>query len=41
LADALNYATAILHHATIFTQDAHFEGLPQVRYFAKTEPDRT
>jgi len=35
MADALIYATAILHEATIFTQDAHFEGLPQVKYFAK------
>lgn len=35
MADALIYASAILRHATIFTQDAHFEGLPQVRYFAK------
>lgn len=35
MADALIYATAVLHEATIFTQDAHFEGLPQVRYFAK------
>ena len=36
-AHALIYATAILHHATIYTQDAHFEGLPQVKYFAKLE----
>jgi len=35
MADALIYATAILHHATILTQDAHFEGLPQVKYFTK------
>jgi len=35
MADALIYATAILHEATIFTQDAHFEGLPQVKYFEK------
>lgn len=39
MADALIYATAVLHHATIFTQDAHFEGLPQVKYFAKIAPD--
>jgi predicted nucleic acid-binding protein len=39
MADALIYATAILHHATILTQDAHFEGLPQVKYFAKITPD--
>jgi len=36
MADALIYASAILRHATIFTQDAHFEGLPQVKYFAKS-----
>lgn len=35
MADALIYATAVLHAATILTQDAHFEGLPQVKYFAK------
>ena len=33
MADALIYATALLHGATVFTQDAHFEGLAQVRYF--------
>lgn len=38
MADALIYATAVLHEATIFTQDAHFEGLPQVKYFAKAGP---
>ncbi|MDP3031535.1 MAG: PIN domain-containing protein, partial [Rhodocyclaceae bacterium] len=41
MADALIYATAILHNATILTQDAHFEGLPQVKYFVKTLPDGT
>ena len=40
MADAVIYASAILHDATILTQDAHFEGLPQVKYFAKPEPDR-
>lgn len=35
LADSLIYATAQLHKATLWTQDAHFEGLPGVRYFAK------
>jgi predicted nucleic acid-binding protein len=35
MADALIYATAILHHATVYTQDAHFAGLPQARYFAR------
>lgn len=36
LADALIYAEALLRHATVYTQDAHFEGLPQTRYFPKT-----
>lgn len=35
MADAFIYATALLHHATVYTQDAHFEGLAQLRYFAK------
>jgi predicted nucleic acid-binding protein len=35
MADALIYATAVLCDATVYTQDAHFEGLAQVRYFAK------
>lgn len=40
MADALIYATAILHQATIYTQDAHFEGLPHAKYFAKPIPVR-
>jgi toxin FitB len=35
LADSLIYATAQVHNATLWTQDAHFEGLPGVKYFAK------
>ena len=35
LADGLIYATAQLHKATLWTQDAHFEGLLGVKYFAK------
>lgn len=35
MADALVYATAVLHGATVFTQDAHFDGLAHVRYFRK------
>lgn len=35
LADSLIYATAQLHKATLWTQDAHFEGLPGVKCFAK------
>lgn len=36
LADSLIYATARLHNALLWTQDAHFEGLPGVRYLAKS-----
>jgi predicted nucleic acid-binding protein len=35
LADSLIYATARAHGAELWTQDAHFEGLPGVRYFGK------
>ena len=34
LADAVILATARAHGATVWTQDAHFEGLPGVRYRA-------
>jgi predicted nucleic acid-binding protein len=34
LADSLIYATAIEHGALLWSQDAHFEGRPGVRYFA-------
>jgi toxin FitB len=33
LADSLIYATARQHAAELWTQDAHFKGLPHVRYF--------
>lgn len=36
LADSLIYATARRHGAELWTQDAHFDGLPGVRFFAKT-----
>lgn len=36
LADSLIYTTARQHSATLWTQDAHFEGLPGVKYFAKS-----
>ncbi len=36
MADSLIYATAQLHNAELWTQDAHFEGLPGVTYFSKT-----
>jgi toxin FitB len=32
LADSLIYATALRHQATLWTQDAHFKGLPDVRF---------
>ena len=35
LADSLIYAIALAHKATLWTQDQHFEGLPQIRYFPK------
>lgn len=35
MADSLIYATAVRHGAELWTQDAHFEGLPGVKYFAK------
>jgi len=36
LADSVMYATARAHDATLWTQDADFEGLPHVRYRAVT-----
>lgn len=36
LANSLIYATARHHDAELWTQDAHFEGLPGVRYFPKS-----
>lgn len=35
-ADSLIYATAQKHKATLWTQDADFEGLPGVKYFPKS-----
>ena len=35
LADSLIYAVTLAHNATLWTQDADFEGLPHVRYFPK------
>ena len=34
-ADAIIYATARQHDATLITSDAHFANLPQVKYFQK------
>jgi predicted nucleic acid-binding protein len=38
MADALIYATARHHKATLWTQDDDFKGLPHVRYFPKIKP---
>jgi toxin FitB len=38
LADSIIFATAAVHNATIWTQDADFDGLPGVRYFPKRHP---
>ena len=35
MADSLIYATAQVYGATLWTQDAHFQGLSSVHYFAK------
>jgi len=35
-ADAIVYATAQSHRATLLTCDAHFQGLPDVRLFTKS-----
>lgn len=35
LADSIIYATTLGHEATLWTQDAHFEGLDHVEYRAK------
>lgn len=35
MADSIIFATAQLHNATVWTQDADFENLPNVKYFKK------
>lgn len=35
LADSIIYASAMRFDATVWTQDEHFDGLPNVRYFPK------
>ncbi len=35
MADSIILATAIIHEAVIWTQDADFESLPKVKYFPK------
>lgn len=36
LADSVIYATALRFNATLWTQDEHFEGLSNVRYFPRS-----
>ena len=36
MADSMIYAATLEVHATLWTLDEDFEGLPQVRYFAKS-----
>jgi len=36
MADSMIFATAHIHHATLWTQDADFQNLPGVKYFEKT-----
>lgn len=40
MADSIIYTEALAHHATLWTQDAHFEGLPSVRYFPKPREEK-
>jgi len=35
MADSMILATAQIHHATLWTQDADFRNLPSVKYFEK------
>jgi predicted nucleic acid-binding protein len=37
LADSIIYATVIKYDAVLWTADKHFDGLPNVRYFDKTQ----
>jgi len=38
LADSIIYATTLNQNATLWTQDADFKGLPNVKYFPKKKP---
>jgi predicted nucleic acid-binding protein len=38
LADSIIYATAQKYSATLWTQDADFKGLKQVKYYPKSKP---
>jgi len=35
MADSMILATALIHHTTLWTQDADFKGMPNVKYFGK------
>ena len=37
MADSIIYATTKQHNAVLWTTDQHFDGLPNVRYFDKTQ----
>lgn len=39
LADSIIYAAAMRQEATLWTQDDHFKGLPNVRFFPR-QPTR-
>lgn len=39
LADSIILATARMHHALVWTQDAHFQGFPEVKF--KTAPAKS
>lgn len=38
MADAIVYATALSHEATVVTSDAHFNGLPAVEFIQRSTP---
>jgi predicted nucleic acid-binding protein len=37
MADSIVYATTLQHDAVLWTTDQHFDGLPNVQYFDKTQ----
>jgi len=37
MADSIIYATVLRYNALLWTADQHFDGLPSVRYFDKTQ----
>jgi len=36
MADSMILAAALIHHATLWTQDADFKDMPNVKYFGKS-----